>query len=168
VKRIVVVGDSVAFGSGVDDADTFSERLQTTGSSFEVANLAVSGYGTDQELLRLEREGLALDPDVVVLSVCLSNDLVDNALDSYLHDPGTPKPRYVVEEGELVLRDGHLRRTLASQVGLRLEEHSYLFNALRLLVAPEVQAAGPAPRGEHWGSAATGSSSDASRPWPIS
>ncbi len=150
LTRIVVAGDSVAFGAGVDDADTFAERLQATGSPFEVANLAVSGYGTDQELLLLEHEGLALDPDVIVLSICLFNDHVDNALDSYLHDPGTPKPRYVVQEGELVLRDRHLRRTWASEVGLRLEENSHLFNALRLLVAPDVFAAAPAPPLEHW------------------
>jgi hypothetical protein len=149
-KRILVAGDSVAFGTGVDDKETFAARLQAPGSPFEVANLAVSGYGTDQELLKLENEGPALDPDVVVLSICLFNDHVDNALDSYLHDPETPKPRYVVEGDDLVLRDEHLRRSWATRIGLRFEENSHLFNALRLLVAPEALAAGPAPSREHW------------------
>jgi hypothetical protein len=149
VRRILVSGDSIAFGVGVDDGETFAERLQTPGSPYQVANLAVSGYGTDQELLRLEHEGLSLDPEVVVLNVCLSNDYVDNVLDSYLHDPETPKPRYVVEQGELVLKDEHLRRPWPSEVALWLEERSHLFNAL-LLVDPSVRAEGDALEREHW------------------
>jgi GDSL-like Lipase/Acylhydrolase family len=144
-RRVLVLGDSIAFGAGVNDLETFVERLQTPGSGFEVANLGVSGFGTDQELLRLERDGFPLRPDAVVLNVCLSNDYVDNMLDSYLHDDGTPKPYYVLDEDRLVLRDAHLKKSWVRRAGLQLEERSHLFSALLLLAAPARGAHDGAP-----------------------
>jgi lysophospholipase L1-like esterase len=77
--RIVMLGDSITFGYGVRDGETFSAVMETLDPRLEVVNLGVQGYGTDQELLKLEREGFAYAPDVVVLNVCLANDLLDNA-----------------------------------------------------------------------------------------
>ena len=57
----------------------------------------MSGYGTDQELLLLEREGFGMDPAVVVLNVCVGNDALDNALPVYLYDGVTPKPYFSLE-----------------------------------------------------------------------
>jgi hypothetical protein len=89
---------------------------------------------------------------VVVLNFCLSNDYVDNMLDSYLHDEGTPKPYYVLEEGKLELRDAHLKRSWIARMGLRLQERSYFFDALMLLLDPPARADGSpaASSSEHW------------------
>src|SRR4029450_5746145 len=76
--RVVMVGDSIAYGAGVKDEQTFSARLEARGPRFDVVNLAVGGYGTDQELLRLEREGLRYRPDVVLLHFCLFIYFTDN------------------------------------------------------------------------------------------
>jgi hypothetical protein len=149
-RRVIVLGDSIAFGAGVGDEETFARRLDAV-SSVEVANLAVSGFGIDQALLRLESEGFALAPDVVVLNVCLFNDYVDDMLDSYLHDAATPKPRYELRGGDLVLRDAHLERHWLAMAELRLEERTYLFSALALVASPLVHAATtPAAAHEHW------------------
>jgi hypothetical protein len=40
----------------------------------------VEGYDTDQELLLLEREAPADEPDVVILNFCMDNDAASNAL----------------------------------------------------------------------------------------
>jgi hypothetical protein len=68
VTRIAVFGCSQAFGSGVEDDETFSARLEASLDDVEVLNFGVHGYGTDQMLLRWEREGVEYAPDVVVLA----------------------------------------------------------------------------------------------------
>ncbi len=76
VRRLVVVGDSNGFGWGVADDRHFSALLAAADPHVEVVNLSVSGYGTDQEFLRLRRDGLTHSPDVVLLQVT-PNDLAD-------------------------------------------------------------------------------------------
>lgn len=126
--RVLLLGDSVAFGYGVADEDTFAALLEARG--FETINLAVPGYGTDQALLRLEREGLAYAPDVVLLHFCLHNDFVDNASRAYFYDGLHPKPYFTVERGRLVLHSSHLRFSPMSRLGLWLHERSHLFTHL--------------------------------------
>jgi hypothetical protein len=68
VRRVLLVGDSYFWEYGVDDSQVVSEILQTmAGTGVEVINGAVTGYGTDLELLWLINEGLRFRPDVVVL-----------------------------------------------------------------------------------------------------
>lgn len=90
VVRVLVVGDSFVFGIGVDEAHSFTTRLEDrlrdlTGVAHEVVNMGVAGYSTDQEYLLLRERGLALAPDVVLLVVC-DNDFEGNAQSfMYLH-----------------------------------------------------------------------------------
>ena len=123
--RVVVLGDSIAFGYGVADDATFAARLAAR--RFAVANLAVQGYGTCQELIRLEREGLALEPDAVVLGVCLMNDFADTVLPQFLYNGTTPQPWCSVEEGRLVIHTDHLRRAPLARAVVWLGDHSHLF-----------------------------------------
>ncbi|MET0551405.1 MAG: SGNH/GDSL hydrolase family protein [Vicinamibacteria bacterium] len=124
--RLLMLGDSVAFGFGVSDDETFSADLE--GDGYEVVNLAVPGYGTDQALLRLEAEGAVYRPDLVVLHFCLQNDFVDNASSTYFYDGLHPKPYFTLERGALVPHVGHLRLPPVARAGLWLHEHSFLFN----------------------------------------
>ncbi len=122
--RIVVLGDSIAFGLYVQDAQTFSALLQSQRRDVEVGNLSVQGYGPGQELAKLEREALPLHPDVIVVAMCLSNDLADAVLPVFLYDGVHPKPYHRVEDGRLVLYDGHLRLPARDRLGLFLRQHS--------------------------------------------
>ncbi len=45
-RRVLLLGDSITFGTYVGDGETFSDRLAEQG--FETANLAVQGYGLGQ------------------------------------------------------------------------------------------------------------------------
>lgn len=137
--RVLLLGDSVAFGYGVADEQTFAARLEARG--YEVVNLAVPGYGTDQELLRLEREGIGYEADVLLLHFCLHNDFVDNASRTYFYDGLHPKPFFEVERGDLVLHREHLHLSPLSRLALRLHESSHLFTRL---------AGKPPPVGEEW------------------
>ena len=145
--RIVVLGDSIAFGLDVGDEQTFSHVLGER-SGLEVANLAVEGYGPGQELLKLEREALAMDPDVVLLALCLNNDFADATLPVFLYDGRHPKPFFRIENGELVEHSEQLRLSLRQRLGLVLRENSRLYN----LIASQSSAWGAAPEAEgpHW------------------
>ena len=79
--RILVLGDSVAFGWGVDDEVTFLRLLENRlngalgdGRRYEVVNTGHPMYDSMQELSVLRDRGLALDPDVVLL-VYVVNDI---------------------------------------------------------------------------------------------
>lgn len=80
--RILVLGDSVTFGTGVLAEETFSKRLEARlnapdgGRHYEVVNSGVIGYNTVQERARLEQLGPRLAPDVVLLMFVV-NDLLD-------------------------------------------------------------------------------------------
>lgn len=128
--RIVMLGDSITFGYGVRDDETFSAVLEAMDPRLEVVNLGVQGYGTDQELLKLEREGLAYAPDVVVLNVCLANDLLDNAAAKSIYDGVYPKPYFRLEDGRPVLVADHVALSLPRRLALLLSQRSALFNGL--------------------------------------
>ncbi len=70
VKRVMVLGDSFTFGWGVENPQIFTQILEDRLlSNVEVWNLGVSGYSVDQELVRLERAGLAYQPDIVLMEI---------------------------------------------------------------------------------------------------
>lgn len=108
-RRVVFVGDSFGFGVGVEDGQRCSEFVsRALGEGQEVINASVCGWGTDQEFIYYERFVRHLDPDVVVLVFCMSNDVLNNMLD-HLYLGSTPKPRYVLSDS-LELVGGELER----------------------------------------------------------
>ena len=67
--RIAVFGDSFTHGDEVEDDQTWAHALAVL-LDVPVRNFGVSAYGTDQALLRLERQlDAGLDVDVVVLGI---------------------------------------------------------------------------------------------------
>jgi lysophospholipase L1-like esterase len=71
VTRIVVLGDSIAYGIYIAAGDTYAARLENLlaggrGSRYEVLNLGVNGYGTVQIAERFRELALRYDPDIVV------------------------------------------------------------------------------------------------------
>lgn len=84
--RIAVIGDSYAeaFQVSLDDAfwKIAESRLQSCsalgGKTVEVINFGVSGYGTAQQLITLQRQVWDYAPDVVLLAFTTNNDITDN------------------------------------------------------------------------------------------
>lgn len=99
---VLVVGDSFAQGVGVDDEQTFSWRLGQR-SPYNVINLGVAGYGSDQELLKLE--GFLADrPDLVIKHIVVlvfDNDFTD-VQKSFDYELGRTKPLFRLSEQKLV------------------------------------------------------------------
>jgi hypothetical protein len=91
VRRVLVVGDSVAWGWGVDQGLRFSDLLdRRLAPSCEVLNVACPGWGTDQELWALERGGIDFAPAIVLVCVVM-NDIRDVRSDKRY---GMSKPWY--------------------------------------------------------------------------
>ncbi|MFQ5511569.1 MAG: SGNH/GDSL hydrolase family protein [Candidatus Krumholzibacteriia bacterium] len=104
-KRILFLGDSVAFGEGVEQAWRLSDFLgRALGNDAEVINAGVPGWGNDQELIYLESRGWLFEPDVVVLTLTMANDVINNMLD-HLFLASAPKPRFVLAGDSLRLTD---------------------------------------------------------------
>ena len=145
--RLVMLGDSVTFGSWVRDYENFSFLLEHRSDRFEVVNLAVEGYGTDQEMLVLQDEGLRYHPQVVVLNICVANDPLDNYLPAgwYLR----PKPHFTWDGARLVLHEEGLQLSAPRRAVQWLSDESHVFNRLRELLpfAPSL-APFPPVRGE--------------------
>ncbi len=102
-KRILLLGDSITFGTGVDERWRYSDFLRRAlRGSNEVVNTGVAGWGNDQELLYFESRGWRLQPDVVIIQLTVANDVLDNMLD-HLYMTRTPKPVFVLDGDSLVL-----------------------------------------------------------------
>jgi hypothetical protein len=131
--RVVVLGDSIAFGLGVSDEETFTALLDGRDNGIEAGNLAVQGYDPGQELLVLLGEGLRSEPDVVVLAFCLANDFAEALLPVALYDGRTPKPHFRLVGGQLVLDRATLERTRLERLLLWLSDSSHLLNRVSAL-----------------------------------
>jgi len=79
--RIVVIGDSVTFGHGVEGGETYPEVLEKllqqtyTSRKVEVINTACPGNSTFQEYYDVKRS-LVFNPDVIILQFLL-NDVIE-------------------------------------------------------------------------------------------
>jgi hypothetical protein len=106
VFRVVLLGDSITWGHGVGQAERYGDllaaALRRAGSAVQTVNLAVSGYGTDQELLLWERDGRRYCADLVVLGL-YENDLRENVL---AFQGRYPKPYFrAAADGALTLHN---------------------------------------------------------------
>lgn len=97
--RILFLGDSFVWGFDVEKEERFTEKLQRQLNGAEVLNFGISGYGTDQEFLLLQKEYEVYKPDLVFLMFS-PNDRRDNSFNSAY---GYFKPYFVKENGKLVL-----------------------------------------------------------------
>ena len=110
--RIAFLGDSFVWGYDAEESERFTERLQQRLPAFEVLNLGVSGYGTDQEYLLSQGVLRTLAPEVAVL-VYSTNDSRDNS--SNFRYGAYYKPYYEVAGGTLQLKGVPVPKSLAAQ-----------------------------------------------------
>ena len=110
VFRVVALGDSNTFGFIVPAEKTYTrileDRLRGEGIDAEVLNMGISGWGTDQALEALRREGVPYRPDLVIVQFD-ENDLGENLRYRDTGKFGRRVPFYyeVDENGEARRRD---------------------------------------------------------------
>jgi hypothetical protein len=98
-NRLLVLGDSFAWGFGVEHHEIFTEILEDNYPNWEIINASVSGYGTDQEFLYLKHRGIHYQPDIVLLLFHLNDVYSNNSSEIYRHN----KPRFQFVNNKLTL-----------------------------------------------------------------
>ncbi len=132
--RVIVLGDSISFGYGVDEVDAFPQRIEAqlarlaAEPRIEVVNLGVGGYNPYNELELLRDVGPTYQPDLVLVQFCI-NDLNDPTLhfdrQSRIHlgtVPDAAYPNPSVRLGEAQVPSAWLRSCRRSQLCSRLDD----------------------------------------------
>ena len=74
IRRILCLGDSITFGEGVREEDTWPEQLgHRLGPRVEVVNAGIQGYDFNHEALYLLLYGRRMSPDVVVMGFFMND-----------------------------------------------------------------------------------------------
>ena len=80
LRRIVILGDSVTYGHGLEAGQAFPQvlerKLREQGRDVEVFNMGLPGWSTRQERIAYQRIARKYKPNLVLLAVCL-NDLAE-------------------------------------------------------------------------------------------
>ncbi len=140
--RILCLGDSILFGYGVNNNETFSHYLEkllnkfSNGLRYEVLNASAPGWGPVEYLLFLQNEGFKYQPDMIVTTKFV-DDLtelpVDRIVFDDIHFESTDNQK------KISLNGFHLKSIAKpnskTNVNLSLYEtvsqHSHLFNLIR-------------------------------------
>ncbi|HAN75663.1 MAG TPA: lipolytic protein G-D-S-L family [Planktothrix sp. UBA8407] len=104
--RIAILGDSFTLASQVPSEKNYTSVLEKTLSNcskfkeknIEVLNFGVDGYGTAQELITLREKVEKYQPDLVIVSFFIGNDVIDNS--SKLEN-NYYRPFFVYKNGQL-------------------------------------------------------------------
>jgi hypothetical protein len=116
VFRIVVVGDSFPMGLAVQPKETFPKQLeQQLGEGYEVLNLGIQGYGTDQEFVVIQEDVLRLQPDLVIWSIFPGNDFGD-VVNDHLYELTPDNSLHLVEDNYITTHVPKLRLGLAYNI----------------------------------------------------
>ena len=92
-RHIVIVGDSVAFGSGIGDKETLSYQLAKELKEFQVLNFSVPGYSVDQYYLTLKKHINKTNPALIVVVIFTGNDMQETRKDNLF---GIGKPWFEI------------------------------------------------------------------------
>jgi hypothetical protein len=120
--RVLFLGDSFIYGTGVNDDQTVAARveqnLRAGRMSVEVLNAGAPGKGTDYELKCFQTLGRKFHPDLTVLGF-FANDFQDNARGEY----------YIIgRRGDLQVKPPDCRRGSIKAVLDRLPAYSWLLS----------------------------------------
>lgn len=100
---ILFLGDSFVWGLDSEVEERFSDLLKPRIPDYNILAAGVSGFGTDQEYLLLQKLWPKVKPAVVVLIFCADNDRLDN-MTSHRYD-NYQKPYFATQpDGSLVLK----------------------------------------------------------------
>jgi lysophospholipase L1-like esterase len=152
VRRLLVLGDSYAFGWGVPEPACFPRRLETMlrdslpGQDLEVINAAIPGYSVYQQVRMLGQVRRQVQVHAVIATFSLANDMVDElrirryapdrlqAYSNEVRDPTTWLARLVRASRLLTLLDERLQGVQLSLANTSDQALSLAGESLRELV----------------------------------
>jgi hypothetical protein len=99
--RILVLGDSLSFGEGIDIEDRFDVKALSSLPGVRVINTGTMGYGTDQEYVVFRNWKHLLESGDTVLIILNQSDYFDVLRRRFV---GRAKPYFEKVDGSFVLR----------------------------------------------------------------
>ena len=125
-RKMLVVGDSFAFGEGTNLEDRFDTVLAEHVDNVAVVNVGVPGFGTDQQVLRARDQIDAIGEGDLVLLLIYGNDFYDVARTQH---SGRSKPWVELSDGTLV------RHVTDISFVEWLRDKSFLFSVISTRIA---------------------------------
>ena len=112
-RRVLIFGDSFIFGWGVAQDQRASSFVEAADPSTEVWNMAVPGYGLDQEILSYELNAGSLNATDVIFYV--STFTLARTKSSFIFEKN--KPRFVIDSAGQ-LKHVPIRESSSTRVGV--------------------------------------------------
>ncbi len=75
--RVLIVGDSFAFGEGVNIDDRFDLIIRRQNPAVSIVNVGVMGYGTDQQMIAARPYLRTLRADDILIVLTHQSDFFD-------------------------------------------------------------------------------------------
>ena len=116
--RIVGLGDSFTFGAAFPGGiylERLEAKLTQAGRAAEVINTGVPAYSTVQEIGHLKKFGIRFAPDLVVLGLFPTGDVVENLSDEHLEVVDGELTDRAVDGWQRWLMRSHLYRLLRAR-----------------------------------------------------
>jgi len=125
--RIMVVGDSITYGYGVEEERTYPRLIESSlynDYRVEVLNLGISGYQSENILKLIRKYTPTLQPDLIVYGVCLNDFLPPGVADyqnnmAYLFPLPEAVKRFLSEKTHLGRRVSDAYNYVLMKLGLR-------------------------------------------------
>ena len=99
--KILILGDSLSFGEGVDIKDRFDVKMLPSLPRARIINTGTMGYGTDQEYATFQNWKHSLESGDIVLIVLNASDYFDVLRQRFT---GRAKPYVEMADGSYALR----------------------------------------------------------------
>jgi hypothetical protein len=100
-RRILILGDSLSFGEGIDIKDRFDVKMLSSMPGARIINTGTMGYGTDQEYAAFQSWKHLLEPSDIILVLLNQSDYFDVLRRRFI---GRAKPYIEKVDGSFVLR----------------------------------------------------------------
>ena len=126
--KIVLVGDSFTWRTGVEYEDTFGALIKSELHGCFVYNLAMPGFGIDQMWMSVRHQALPMKPNLIVIG--LINDNFTRSLNAYRNGEGLNKPTFKLYNSKLLYKTTEDRPNCLFRY---LEHHSWLYTAGRIM-----------------------------------
>ena len=126
-EHILILGDSVAFGLGVNNNETISHYLEQDKRigelGYQVLNMGVPGYGIGQYYLNLKRNIDQLNSKLIILILYTTDDLQETRQDNRF---GISKPILVYRDDNLMNLNPNISRFSCLNLRTRLRFTKFL------------------------------------------
>ncbi len=130
--RILMLGDSMTWGYGVEKEETFSEvlqqKLKIKGVKADVINAGATSYSPTLEYLLLKNKGLSYRPDIVILNLDMS-DIQDD------YNYNQERDAEFDQDGNVIRVSGINKEqtTLLYKIRNKMQINRFIFDKLNLI-----------------------------------